>query len=183
MLATGQPAAAFYMTAILAVAGLWLTAQLGLLFTGNRWSALWGTLVLTLAVDYWEYATAPWSEVPSLVCIAGGVALFLAAQQDRRRNSRLALLAMVGSVIGFSFFIRYTNTVLILPGLILYDLVVQRVRFFRSLDAAIFYGVIGAWIAAMLLYNAISSVDLSAPSTTPQPWAHTHGPCLQSGTR
>lgn len=149
-----QPAAASYTVVFLAVMGVLATFWLGWLLTEHRWAGVWAAFLLVFTPLYWQFGTAPWSEIPTLAFITGGVGVFVFSRQRMQsRRTRLIFSGIAALLIGFTFFIRYTNLILVAPALGLYDLVLDRRRFWQEKERWLFWGILGVWGGGVLLFN------------------------------
>lgn len=174
----GGQNAVYYVVPVLGALGILLTYWLGRLLTESRAAALWGALLLSLSPTFWVFSTAPWSEIPSLVCLTAGAAsywLSRAAGESRRPQWHWSLLA--ATLIGYSFFIRYTNLAILVPALLAFELYTARNGVFRQVWRWVFWFGLGLFAAGTLVYNQVyfggplNSI-YSTPKLGAYPWPY-----------
>ena len=153
-LLSGNMDAVYYVVPLLAVAGLIMTYLLGTELGKNEWVGLWAALLLAVTPAYWRFGTAPWSEVPSLFFIAAGVYLYLRSRRALGAHSvsPLILSFLAALFLGYSFFLRYTN-VLVVPALGLYELWSARQKLWQERQRWSFFFFLGIALAAIPLFN------------------------------
>jgi hypothetical protein len=186
VLLTGWTTAVYYVTPILAVVGLIATFLVGALIGKSQWTGLWAVVILLLAPTFWDYATAPWSEVPSLAFITLGVACYLLSHRYRQiadnqpassrvKANRAALLFSLaaGGLIAYSFFIRYSNLVVVAP-LGLYELVTSRQHILRDWRRWPVFIILAGGVLAIPLFNHFYYGGVTLTSYSPAhgwyPW-------------
>lgn len=151
---SGAPEAALFGGAVLSMLGLTAVYLLTGKITNNRWTALLSTLLIGLIPIYFEFGTAPWSEVPTLAFASFGILLFI---YSRTTNSvKRSLLYSIGAAIllGFSLFIRYANVTLLL-GLFLFDVADGGRNIWSQRRRFPFWIGIGISFVAILLFNNV----------------------------
>lgn len=110
-------------TALLCLA---LTGALAWKLSGRAWAAFWAVLLFAATPELWRFGTAIWSEFPSTSLIMMALTLYLAAEKRSWSPwAERALLALVGLLLGYSVFVRYSNLV-VLPVFLLTDAVLVR---------------------------------------------------------
>ncbi|MBX2997410.1 MAG: hypothetical protein KF893_02780 [Caldilineaceae bacterium] len=83
--------------------------------TKSIWSVFWATLLLSVTPDLWYFGTAIWSEFPSTAVMSAALAFYLLTQiYPVRRRTETALMGLIGILLVFNVFIRYTNLVVLL---------------------------------------------------------------------
>lgn len=152
LLLTGWATAVHYVVPFLAVLGLGAAFLLGKLMLGDGWGGWWTAVLVVTAVTYWEFATAAWSEVPSLLFVTGGFVFYLWAYQQIP-SWRRAICAAIGALLlVFSLYIRYSNiTFLLVPGI--FELLTKRQRLWQERDRWPFFIIIGLGVLALPLFN------------------------------
>jgi 4-amino-4-deoxy-L-arabinose transferase-like glycosyltransferase len=167
---SGQATAVYYIVPLLALLGLAATYVIGSLVGQSEWTGLWAVVILIMSPAFWEYGTSPWSEAPSLALITSAVALYLLSQRYLLRADLLqanegtfhgrgtlaqrAILCstLAGLLFVFSFFIRYSNLVLVAP-LALYELATARSHIFRDWRRWPILIVLGLGALAIPMFN------------------------------
>jgi hypothetical protein len=145
---------AHYVVPILSLVSLPIVYFLGTILTGRKWVGFWSTVLLATAPIYWEFSTSAWSEIPSLVFISSGISVYVLAYREAdEERPRALLMALSATLIGFSFFIRYTNVFLVVPTLILHSFYVERMQYFRPRPHWIFFLITALSICGVLVYN------------------------------
>lgn len=175
---TRQTAVAYYIVPALGILLLLLTYWLGMLVSQNQWVALGGAALLASTALFWQFSSAPWSEIPSAVFLVGGVGCFLQSRRSLADGKNSALFSVLaGILIGYSFLIRYTNAILVLPGLLNYELYTARLGILRETRRWLFFGVVGLFAGLVLLVNwqmlggPFNSI-YSTPSLGAYPWSY-----------
>lgn len=145
---------AYFVTPILACLSLFITFWLGYLLTANKWGGVLAALVLAATAVFWEFATAPWSEIPSMVFITSGVGVYILSRQEKKNLSRALFYSIIaGALIGFSFLIRYTNTILVFPALAVYEWFTADTNWQKAKQRWFFWGVLCLFVGSILLFN------------------------------
>ena len=152
---TGRQGAALYVPAILGMLGILSTFALGAVLF-DRWVGLVGAGVIALTPTYLSASTSPWSDLASTVFVTGGIALYLWGQSLSVEREKWSAVASAGGggLVVYSFFIRYTSAVALLP-LVLYVLVTQRRDVFRRTTHRLFGGVIILGLLGVLGFNRV----------------------------
>ncbi|HUM70786.1 MAG TPA: hypothetical protein PLK31_18305 [Chloroflexota bacterium] len=149
---TGQATAVHYVVPLLAVFGLCAAFFLGKLLLDHGWGGWWTAVLVVTAVTYWEFATAAWSEVPSMLFITSGFVLYLWTYQQKPSSKRFVFSVLAALLFVFSLFIRYSNiTFLIVPGI--FELLTAPKRLWQERDRWLFFILIGLGILAIPLFN------------------------------
>ncbi len=166
----------YYGVPILSVLGLLLTFLLGRLITGNRWSALLATVILTTLPAYWQFGTDAWSEIPSMVFILAGTYFYLHSRQDGVSRRQFIVFSVLGGVLlVYSLFIRYANiTFLISIGLA--ELLQNPRQLLRPSKKWQFYLVLAAGLGSILLFNHFYYGGVSLTSYSPENGWYTYAP-------
>lgn len=153
---TGASAAVYYVVPLLAALGLLVTFCLGVLVSGDAWTGLWAAALVATAPDYWNFGTAPWSEVPSLVFVTAGTCLYLFSRRDVRpkRWTQVVLSVLGGIIVVYGFFIRYANTAIV-PALVIYELLTARKKIWTEWRRWPFFGTIALGLAAIPVFNQL----------------------------
>jgi hypothetical protein len=151
---TGEVGAIYFIVPLLAVVGIAVTCLLGYLLSGQIWVGVISALIIALVpADYWEFGTAAWAGIPSIVFTVAGVCLFLfARKRDAVDKLRIWLPILGGLFLVFSMFIRYSNIV-ILPALAIYDLVESKGRIVFQRSKWSIYLVLILGLGSILLFN------------------------------
>ena len=151
---TGNPQFAAYTVPALATLGVLVTWGLGWLLTGSKSVGLWAAALLVSARSYWTFGTAPWSEIPSLVFISCGVAFYILSRRNQAKEQLLlTYAAAAGLLIGFSFFIRYTNVLLVCPVLFLFELTTSKACLWQKKERWLFWIILTMSVLGILLFN------------------------------
>ncbi len=153
IVATGTETTAHFVVPILALIGLLVTFVLGRLLSGNDWVGFWSAVLIGLTPAYWEFGTAAWSEIPATTILISGLCLYLISLQEQRSRRQVLVLSLLGGLlIGYSFFIRYTNMV-ILPAIGAYELVAKKTAIKDERERWPFYAILGMSLIGILLFN------------------------------
>jgi hypothetical protein len=151
---TGNNDSFYYFVPVVAGLSVLATYYLAYLISDDVWVGLWATLLLAGISLFWTFGTSTWSEMPSLLLITGGICLFLISENRGRYWWGWTFLG--GVLIGFSFFVRFTNAFLVIPALILYILYTRRTEIFRDKAVYLFLGTISLFCLGVLLFNHIN---------------------------
>ena len=144
----------FYAVAILAILGTIATYKLGEIFTEEKWVGVFAIFILISTNVFWEFSTSPWSEIPSLLFITGGIWLYIKSYQSlstQKHKYTWALLA--GFVIGYSFFIRFTNLLLAMPSVFIYEICYINKNIWIEKSRWLFWSILAASVMMVLGYN------------------------------
>ncbi len=153
IIATGTETTAHFVVPVLALIGLLVTFILGRLLSGNDWVGFWSAVLIGLTPAYWEFGTAAWSEIPATTILISGICLYLISLQEHRTRRQIVVLSLLGGLlIGYSFFIRYTNMV-ILPAIGAYELVAKKTAIKDERERWPFYAILGLSVLGILLFN------------------------------
>ena len=152
-----QAEAAYYIVPLLATIAIPLTYWLGWLLTESKWVGIWSALILSSTLTFWQFSTAPWSEIPSLIFLVGGIGAYIFSRQRIHSKQVVLVTSTIGGIlIGYSFFIRYTNIILVMPTLIFYELYTARTQFFKKRIRWYFFVITGMFAGGVLLFNWIN---------------------------
>ena len=111
----------YFVVPAMALLTILLASILGWVLTRNPWVAFWTTLLLSSTPAFWQFGTAIWSEFPSAAFIAAALILYLLAEQIVLPEwVEKLLIWIVGLLLAYSVYIRYTNIVVI-PVLLFAD--------------------------------------------------------------
>jgi hypothetical protein len=150
---TGIAETAHYIVPLLSLIGVIVTFFLGKYTSGNNWVGLWAAVLIGLALTYWEFGTAAWSEIPATVLMTAGLCFFLMSHRASPSQRQIFIFSFIGGLLlGYSFYIRYAN-LLILPAILLYEVAAKRTQIFRDRGRWIFYGVLAGSILGILIFN------------------------------
>ena len=152
---TGLPNAALYVPALFGVLGILVTFALGAVLF-DRWVGLIGAGVLAVTPTYLSASTSLWSDLAGVVCVTGGIALYLWGQSlsvGRRQWSAVASIGG-GGLIVYGFFVRYASAVTLFP-LMLYVLASQKKDAIKRTDCLVFGGVIVLGLVGILGFNRV----------------------------
>ena len=149
-LAGADARAATYVVPLLAVLSLVATYYLGRYLSGDRSSGIWAAGVLAATVGFWQFGTAAWSEVPAMLAVAAGSALFLRSRLHEAHRTHFALLA--AAVLSFGTFVRYTN-IAFLGALAVYDLWTARRAILTERWRWTFWATAAVGVAAIPVFN------------------------------
>jgi len=153
IIATGTEEAAHYVVPLLALIGVAATFYLGRLLSGSDWIGLWSAVLIGLSPAYWQFSTAAWSEIPSTTIMISGLCLYLLSLQANRTRRQVILLSVLGGLlIGYSFYIRYSNVV-ILPAIAAFELVSKKLSIKNERERWSFYAILGVSVVGILLFN------------------------------
>lgn len=175
---SGSNEAAHFVVPFLAAFAIPLTYWLGWLLTENKWVGVWSSLLLASTESFWRFSTAPWSEIPSLFFLLSGIGAYVYSRQKVDSKSIAIVTAVIGGgLIGYSLFIRYTNAILVIPALLLYEFYTGRFDFFKEKTRWVFYFVVGMFAIGVLLFNWISlggpfNSIYSTPELGAYPWPY-----------
>ncbi len=164
---TGRASAENYVVPFLAVAMLGLTFLLGRELFGREAAGWIGALVTAGGILFWEYGTAAWSEIPSAAFILLGVVAYLRVERAATTGRGLAWATLAALALVFSWFIRYTN-LLIVPALIVYELAYHRFHRLRQPAVWLFSALLLAGLGGLLLFNATYYGGLTRTSYSPE---------------
>jgi len=173
---TNHSSAVYYVVPLWAFFGLLTTFLLGKVVGVNAWTGLWAAAILAISPTYLEFGTAPWSEVPSLALISLGFCCYLCTRRNLRyaRRNGFLLSALGGLSIAYSFFIRYTNVIVLLP-LVVYELYTGRKEVFTAWRRWIFFFPLGLSLLGIPIFNYFYYGGLFLTSYSPAhgwyPWA------------
>lgn len=178
VLLSGQANAAYYVVPFLGILVLPLTYWLGYLLSANKWVGFWSAFLLSSTYLFWQFSSSAWSEIPSSVFLVSGVACYYFSRQ-KLTEKRAAIVASVfgGVFIGFSFFIRYTNVILVMPTLLLYEIYAARLKILTERNRWLFFIITGLFAGGILLFNwlylggAFNSI-YSTPALGAYPWPY-----------
>jgi hypothetical protein len=150
---TGNLQTIHYVVPFLAIVGLVFTFYLGKLVTGSLWGSVWAGVLLVASAAFWEYSTSLWSEIPSLTFVTAGICFFLLGYTPERPRRQVVLFSLLGGIcLAYSFFIRYSNVVVVAP-LALYALMVDRRQLYDNWARLVFFVPVGLGFVGMLLFN------------------------------
>jgi len=152
---TGLRSAALYVPAALGVLGILVTFALGAVLF-DRWVGVIGAGMVALTPTYLSASTSPWSDLAGAVFVMGGIALYLWGHTLSARRTQWSVVASVGggALVVYSFFIRYTSAIALLP-LMLYGLVTQKKNAFKHIPHWLFGGVIVLGFVGILGFNRV----------------------------
>jgi hypothetical protein len=109
-LITGSLQFALYVPSLMALVSLLAVYFLGgVLF--SEWVGLGAATWLAFSPTFLTFGTAQWSGVPGLMFLLLGIVSYLKATEMNRTIWRVGLGLLSGVLLGYSFFIRYTNVV------------------------------------------------------------------------
>jgi 4-amino-4-deoxy-L-arabinose transferase-like glycosyltransferase len=113
---TGHPGTVHTLGPVLAAVLVAVTYFIGkLLF--DAWTGLWAALALALSPTLLQFSSSFWSETPSAAFLYLGYALgAIALLRARDDLKAVSLAGAAGLIIGFTFFLRFSN-VSVLPAL------------------------------------------------------------------
>lgn len=175
---SGRLSAAYFVVPILGILAILFTYWLGWLLSENKWVGVGAAWLLATTALFWQFSSAAWSEVPSLVCLVSGVACYVYSRKQMQLGKTAIITSVVaGSLIGFSFFIRYTNLILVMPTLLLYELYTARLNILTEKRRWVFFIVAGFLAVAVLLFNWINlggpfNSIYSTPALGAYPWPY-----------
>jgi hypothetical protein len=168
ILLTERATAVHYVVPLLAMVGLVAAFALGWLWLEDVWGGWWTAVLLTTAAIYWEFGTAAWSEVPSLLFVTGGYVFYLLSRQAEQPSSQRHLFAILGALfLSFSLFLRYAN-ITFLVALGLYELVIARKRLWQEKERWLFFGLLALGIIAIPVFNHFYYGGASLTSYSPE---------------
>jgi len=98
---SGKIGAAYYVVPFFSVLGLLVVYGLGVVLTENKWIGLLASLLTVGTASYWQFGTSPWSEIPSLVFIGGGVFFYVLARKKNFTQPQQNGFALIAGVLGF----------------------------------------------------------------------------------
>lgn len=111
---------------VMAMLTIVLASVLGWVLTKNLWTAFWVTLLLSSTQVLWQFGTSIWSEFPSAAFVTAALLLYLLAERFAFRNwGERALMLLVGALLAYSVYIRYTNIV-VMPVFLVADALLIR---------------------------------------------------------
>ena len=153
ILLTASDAFISFAYPIFAIAGLVFTFLLGWFVSKNRWTGLLAVIIVGTTPDFWQFGTAPWSEIPSLALATIGILFFLFSRQSQPKIfNKLVWSILAALVLGFCLYVRYANIMLFL-GLGLYEWVDGGVLFFKDKKRWPFWVGIGLFVVTILIFN------------------------------
>jgi hypothetical protein len=153
IISTGTETAAHYVVPLMALIGVAFTYLLGRLLSGSDWIGLWSAVLIGLSPGYWQFSTAAWSEIPSTTIMISGLCLYLLSLQAHRTRRQVVLLSVLGGLlIGYSFYIRYSNVV-ILPAIAAFEIVSKKLSIKNERERWSFFAILGVSVAGILLFN------------------------------
>jgi hypothetical protein len=148
--------AVHFVVPLLSAAALWLTFLLGRELVGNSWGGFWAALFLAVAPALWQFGTAAWSEVPSLVFIVAGVLVYLRSRRAQNAGTRaVALSFFAAALLTYAFFIRYANVVTVVPALAVAELAVGVRNLWRQRWRWPFFVTLALGAGGILLFNNV----------------------------
>jgi hypothetical protein len=155
ILFTGWSGAVHYVVPLLALAGIGGAFVLGRLATGSSWGGWWTAVLLATTPVFWTFSTASWSEAPSMTLLTWGAACFLLAYHKNWGHKRQIGVAVLGGLlVGATFFIRYTNVIVLLPFLLAH-LLYDDWRFWRLGSRHAFFATAGLIFLTIPLFNYV----------------------------
>jgi hypothetical protein len=155
ILLTGWSDVVHYVVPLLALAGIGGAFVLGWLATGSSWGGWWAAVLLATTSAFWTFSTASWSEAPSMTLLTWGAVCFLLAYNKNWGHGRqIAVAALGGLLTGVTFFIRYTNVVVLLAFL-LAQLLYDDWRFWRPGSRHAFFVTAGLIFLTIPLFNYV----------------------------
>lgn len=160
---TGRSGAVHFVVPLFALLALWVVYGLGSFLTDNRWVGFWSSVLLVSTPLYWRFGTDAWSELPSIVWVAGGVWAFLIAQ----RRQRGVWYVAAGMLLAYSVWIRYTNVIILLP-LGIYDLLSSKEPIWKARRRWGFYAVAIGNLCGILLFNYLYYGGVTLTSYSPE---------------
>jgi hypothetical protein len=150
---TRSPESAHYVVPVLALAGLFVTFAFGKLLSSREWVGIWAAVFLGFTPAYWDFGTSAWSEIPATFFLVSGLCLYLISHQSTRSQRRIIIVSLLaGLLIGYSFFIRYANMV-ILPAILIHEFVNKRIKIFHERARWPFYVALISSVIAIFVFN------------------------------
>ena len=144
----------FYVVAITAILSIIATYKLGKIFAEEKWVGIFALFIFISTNIFWEFSTSPWSEIPSLLFITSGIWFYIKSYQSlhtQKLKYTWALLA--GFVLGYSFFIRFTNLLLIMPAIFIFELWFINKNIWVEKSRWLFWSILTASVLMVLGYN------------------------------
>lgn len=146
-----SPDAAWYVPAVSATFGLLGVFAIGrALF--DRWVGLLATIILAFTPTYLTFGTSLWSDVPGVVAMLGGLALYLWMWRVHSTELRWTLAVISGALVVQGLFTRYVNVLMLVPW-IAYVLFSQKWLAFKRAPNWVFGTVVLAGVVGILLFN------------------------------
>jgi hypothetical protein len=147
---TTWSAAVYYLVPFLGVGVVFLTYVLGAkLF--DPWIGISAAILMALAPTFLFFTTSPWSDIPGTVFILAGLLLYL-TKGNRENKSAFMPPLLGGALVGYSFWIRNANALIIIP-LFLYTILAEKGRAFTRPSNYLFFGAIIVSALGILGYN------------------------------
>ncbi len=155
-LLTGREGAIFFGVPLFAIVSLFAMGGFAYALSRKRWRSLLTVALLATTPSFWRYGTETWSEIPSLVLLTSGLALYWWSRHNmpgENTTGRAVLGGVAGVLLGYSVWIRYTN-VFVLAGVGLFELFAAQQDVLRQRWRwSLYIPIIGSLIG-ILFFNA-----------------------------